>query len=224
MKKYFAVLIILFVAFSSCKPDPNLNPTTKEADFKLHHSIKDLLSVKEGSYYVYQDSATGLMDTFFHSSTQTSNEVYLTEVADEKFGEAISYAIESKSGDRISIGAQANQYTDAVVLTSINGKRMGLYDQSLQINQSIKPIYLIWPEYWLRSAQFSAYYDSLVLQGNKYYQVYEYASLTDTCASCPSLFEGTTLFTPQDGPIRISYSGPNGAKALELLDYVRVPN
>lgn len=61
MKKTRFCFCVLVVSGWSCKDDEPIVPTADEA--QMVRELKEYIYFKEGSYWVYQDSATGLIDS-----------------------------------------------------------------------------------------------------------------------------------------------------------------
>ncbi|HYG14440.1 MAG TPA: hypothetical protein VEC12_01725 [Bacteroidia bacterium] len=63
MKKFTVIiLLILFTGvINSCKPDDN--GKLKQTSFPVPQEVKDYMYFKPGTYWIYQDSATGDLDT-----------------------------------------------------------------------------------------------------------------------------------------------------------------
>lgn len=66
MKKQFAFIIICGMAvLDSCHQDPIPSPQPSNTTYWIPREVKDYCYFKEGSYWIYQDSATGQLDSVY---------------------------------------------------------------------------------------------------------------------------------------------------------------
>ena len=204
-------LTTLIIFFASC--------TRYETNYYyLNLDVKNSVSFKKGSYFIYKDSTSGIIDSFWIYSSygdfaervisprltnMIENRVNQLMNQDSAFGIVETIACDTKG---------CNEYAILGIINSNEGATGHLmYKDNLILNQMIynQNGYFV----------FQKYYDSLLLNGNIHYKIYQSLfkdkNVLDTVTNSSIYY--TSFYSLTEGIIKYSIQTNTSYNSWELV-------
>jgi hypothetical protein len=201
MKEIYITAIIL-ITLLGCK--------NKKSSYRLnkiqHQELRDFFNLKNGSYWVYQDSTLQTLDTFYLTSAgitiEGPSDLGNDDIVEVERGHT---TLKSNDSSLIYYDAYPSGEGQELLITSYRG-------DGLNFNQFITATFPFnegeLKHYWLQIRK----YNSLILNGTEYYNVYEMMNTNNADSSYILTFANI-----EKGVLKFIIHNPQKEKTFELI-------